>query len=79
MAFFFSIFFVIQHYFSEKNIISTNKIRSSYSINSDNNSNVLPILKNDTYDIIFYIDDLENFKNQKKKRFWENLISNKNE
>ena len=29
--------------------------------------------------IIIYIDDLEEFKNKRKKRIWEELISNKNE
>ena len=36
----------------------------------------LPLLKNDTNNIIIYIDDLEEFKNKRKKRIWENLISN---
>ena len=39
----------------------------------------LPLLKNDTNNIIIYIDDLEEFKNKRKKRIWENLISNQNE
>ena len=41
--------------------------------------NNLPILKNDTSNIIVYINDLEDFKKKRKKRFWEKLISNKNE
>ena len=41
--------------------------------------NNLPILENDTNNIIIYIDDLEDFKKKRKKRFWEKLISNKNE
>ena len=40
---------------------------------------VCDLLKNDTNNIIIYIDDLEEFKNKRKKRIWENLISNKNE
>ena len=39
----------------------------------------LPILKNDTKNIIIYIDDMENFKKKRKKRFWEKLISDNNE
>ena len=73
-----SIFWVTQHYFSEQNIIFTNKSRSSYSwaLNKDNKN--LPILKNDTNNIIIYKNDLEEFKNKRKKRFWEKLISNEN-
>ena len=37
------------------------------------------LLKNDTNNIIVYKNDLEEFKNKRKKRFWEKLISNKNE
>ena len=57
----------------------TNKSRSSYSLTLRKYENNLPLLKNDTNNIIIYIDDLEEFKNKRKKRIWENLISNKNE
>jgi len=70
---------ISKYYFSEKNIISTNKLRSSYSTMSYDNNNNLPILKNDTKNIIIYIDDMENFKKKRKKRFWEKLISDNNE
>ena len=72
------IFIVAKYYFSEQNIIFTNKSRSSYLITSDKDKNNLPILKNDTNNIIVYISDLEDYKN-KKKKVWEDLISNKNE
>ena len=65
--------------FSENNVIYTNKTRSNYISNSTNDVNNLPILKNNTYDSIYYINDLENFKKKRKKRFWESLISNFNE
>ena len=39
----------------------------------------LPLLKNDTNNIIIYKNGLEEFKNKRKKRIWEELISNKNE
>ena len=42
----------------------------------DNNKQDLPILKNDTNNVIIYKDDLEEFKSKRKKRFWEKLISN---
>ena len=47
-------------------------MRSSYSLTSINN---LPLLKNDTNNIITYKDDLEEFKKKRKKRIWELLIS----
>ena len=68
------IFLVTKHYLSEQNIIYTNKSRSSYSLIIDEN---LPLLKNDTDNIIIYKNDLEEFKKKRKKRFWEKLISNK--
>ena len=76
--FFGFIFIVVKYYFSEQNIIFTNKSRSSYLITSGKDKNNLPILINDTNNIIVYINDLEDFKN-KRKKVWEELISNKNE
>ena len=73
------IFLVTKYYFSEQNIILINKSRSSYSLMLSKYEINLPLLKNDTNNIIIYIDDLEEFKNKRKKRIWENLISNKNE
>ena len=70
------IFLVTKYYFSEQNLILTNKSRSSYSLTLRKYENNLPLLKNDTNNIIIYIDDLEEFKNKRKKRIWENLISN---
>ena len=76
ITFFSFIFLVTKHYLSEQNIIYTNKSRSSYSLIIDEN---LPLLKNDTDNIIIYKNGLEEFKKKRKKRFWEKLISNKNE
>ena len=72
-------FLVTKHYFSDENVIFTNKSRSSYTlqVNIDNKS--LPILKNDTNNIITYKKDVEEFTKKRKKRFWEKLISDKNE
>jgi hypothetical protein len=39
----------------------------------------LPVLKNDTNNIIIYKKDLDEFKEKRKERFWEKLISNNNE
>ena len=79
IIFFSFIFLVTKYYFSEQNEIFTNKSRSLYLITLGNDKNNLPILENDTNNIIAYIDDLEDFKKKRKKRFWEKLISNKNE
>ena len=79
ITFFTFIFLITKYYFSEQNIIFTNKSRSFYSLKLNKTKNNLPLLKNDTNNIIVYIDDLEDFKNKRKKRFWEKLISNKNE
>ena len=76
---FFLIFivFVIVYYFSEKNIINTNKSRSFSLVNENKNMNNIPLLKNDTSDIIEYSTDVEVFKEKKKKyKFWE-LIKKK--
>ena len=77
-TFFGFMFIVGKYYFSEQNVIFTNKSRSSYLITSGKDKNNLPILKNDTNNIIVYISDFEDYKN-KKKKVWEDLISNKNE
>ena len=73
------IFLVIKHYFSEQNLILTNKSRSSYALTLNEFESILPLLENDTNNIIIYIDELEEFKNKRKKRIWENLISSQNE
>ena len=70
------IFLVSMHYFSEQNIIVTNKSRSSYAFETVRDGINLPILKNDTNNIIVYRNDLEEFKEKRKKRLWEKLISN---
>ena len=79
IIFFIFIFLISKYYFSEQNIVFTNQSRSFYEISLDNDKNNLPVLKNDTNNTIIYVSDLENFKNKRKKRFWEKLISNSNE
>ena len=65
---------IVKKYFSTKNIVFTNKSRSSYALN--NNLINLPILKNDTKNIIIYKNELEIFNLKRKKRLWEKLINN---
>ena len=72
LLFFISTFFTIQYYFSEEHIVHVNKSRLTYTLTSFNE---LPLLKNDTNNIINYKDDLEIFKKKRKKRFWEKLIT----
>ena len=70
----FLIFIVLttRFYFSDQNIKATNKSRSFYSVKLNNNSQNLPLLKNDTNNIIEYINDIEIYKKKKKKyTFWD--------
>ena len=76
MSFIIFTFLTINYYFSEENMIRVNKLRSTYTSTLYNN---LPLLKNDTNNIIVYKNDLEEFKKKRKKRFWEKLISGKDE
>ena len=76
ISFFTFIILVAKHYFSEENIVFTNKSRSSYLLTLNSDKNSLPTLKNDTNNIIVYKNDLEEFNKKRKKRIWEKLISN---
>ena len=58
-------FLVTKHYFSEQNLIFTNKSRSSYSVTLNKYGSNLPLLKNDTNNIIIYKNE---FKNKRKKK-----------
>tara|TARA_B100000073_G_scaffold139873_1_gene115087 strand:- start:705 stop:968 length:264 start_codon:yes stop_codon:yes gene_type:complete len=68
-------FFVGKHYFSDQN-----KKKSYRSFNNINNkidlySNDLPVLGNDTKDIIEYVKNT-NSKKKKKYSFWELIDKN---
>ena len=76
IIFFLFILLVTTHYISDKNIIFTNKSRTSYTLVGIDS---LPVLKNDTANIIIYKNDLEEFKKKRKKRFWEKLLTDKDE
>ena len=69
------IIFTVRFYLSDKNILKTNRAVLSYSVQNNLTQYDLPILKNDTDNIIDYKNDLEEFKNKRKKRIWESLIS----
>ena len=68
------IFLLFYFYFSEKNILNTNKSRSLSSINFKVNLYNLPLLKSDTNNVT---DKAENDEKNKKKYnlFWD-LIKN---
>ena len=71
-SFFIFIILTTIFYFSDQNIRETNKSRSFYSVKLNNNTQNLPLLKNDTNNIIEYINDLEVYKKKKKKyTFWD--------
>ena len=76
LAIFFFIFFVVKFYLSENNIKRSNKIIFQYQNELDKKFNNLPIIKNDTNDIIEYTNEIEIFKNKKQRKFWELLKTN---
>ena len=59
-------------YFSENNKITINKNRSYYSVKLKSDIAHIPLLENDTNDIIEYVEYQKN-KNKKKYHFWELL------
>ena len=73
---FFFIFFVIKFYISENNIKRSNKIIFQYQNELDKQFSDLPIIKDDTKDIIEYTNEIEEFKNKKQRRFWDLLKTN---
>ena len=74
LLFFFFTILTITFYFSDENIRKTNKFRSLYSINLNKMINNLPLLKNDTSDIIQYKNDVEIYKKKRKNYiFWDLL------
>ena len=53
------LFSISNYYFSEKNIIKVNKLRTNYYSKDANAFHDLPILENDTDNIIEYSDGIE--------------------
>ena len=68
------ILFIFFYYFSKKNIINTNKSRSKTNFYLADNLLSIPLLKNDTNNIIEYTDGLEKFKKSKKKYKFFDLL-----
>ncbi len=73
-SFFIFIILTTRFYFSDQNIMDTNKSRSFYSVEINNNTQNLPLLKNDTNNIIKYLNDVEVYKKEKKKFSFFDLI-----
>ena len=72
--FFIFLILITKFYFSDENIRETNNSRSFYSADLIKNTQNLPLLKNDTNNIIEYLDDVEVFKKKKKKYSFFDLI-----
>jgi len=71
LSFFIFVFFTTNFYFSDKNIKETNKSRSLYLVKQNVDMSNLPLLENDTNNIIEYRDDMEVYKKNKKNyTFW---------
>ena len=73
LTIFFFIFFVIKFYLSENNIKWSNKVILQYQDILDKKLISLPIIKDDTNDIIEYTSEIEDFKNKKQRKFWDLL------
>ena len=71
LTIFFFIFFVIKFYLSENNIKWSNKVMLQYQNVLDKKFIDLPIIKDDTNDIIEYTSEIEDFKNKKQRKFWD--------
>jgi len=68
------IILITKFYFSDDNIKKMN-ISKSFNLNQSNQSlKNLPLLKNDTEDVIEYKDDVEIYKKKKKNYLFWNLI-----
>ena len=76
LTIFFSIFFVIKFYLSENNIKLSNKVMLQYQNELDKKFNNLPIITDDTNDIIEYTNEIEKFKNKKQRKYWDLLKTN---
>ena len=73
LTIFFAIFFVTKFYLSENNIKRSNMVILQYQNELDIKFNNLPIIKNDTNNIIEYQNEVEEFKNKKSRIWWKLL------
>ncbi len=61
------------YYFSDSNVQKINKNRINLSFNLSKNLNELPLLNNDTNNIIEYPNDDTSIQKIKKRFFWDLL------
>ena len=68
------IYLIISYYFSEENAVLINQNRENHNI-SQQNLYKLPILRNDTDNVIVFNDNFssENLK-KKKRNFWDLIM-----
>lgn len=72
LFFLFFLFFTFNYYFSEENIIKVNKMRSNYYSKLNGDIKNLPVLRNDTNNVIEFSDGIELYKKKKKNyKFWD--------
>ena len=76
LTIFFSIFFVIKFYLSENNMKRSNRVILQYQNELNKKFNNLPIIKNDTNNIIEYTNEIDEFKNKKQRKFWDLIKTN---
>ena len=76
ISFFIFIIFSINFYFSDENIKQINKSRFNYLDVLNKHILDLPLLKNDTNNVIEYKNDIENNKKKKKYNLFWRLIEN---
>ena len=74
VSFFIFIFLTTSFYFSDQNVRLTNKSRFIYPTKLKNITQNLPLLKNDTSDIIEYRTDVEIYKKKIKNYTFWNLM-----
>ena len=69
----FFVFTINYYYFSDSNIQKVNKNRINLSYNLSKNLHELPLLNNDTNNIIEYPNDDTSIQKIKKRFFWDLL------
>ena len=67
-------FYIFNHYISDKNILKKNTKRSNIENLINNNISNLPVLKNDTNDVIEFNSSFsDELKDNKSRKFWDLL------
>jgi len=70
LTIFLSLFFVVRFYLSDDNIKRSNEMMYQYQAQLEKKFENLPIIKNDTRNIIEYKNDVDEFINKEKKEWW---------